>query len=262
MSGPDPKTVSGNQATVHKAGYGTPVSDRVSDRAQLKEEALKLGIDSRGLTPRQLREVVDDRKEAKKSMEEFINKTIDEREAARAKGNPPEPPKVEVVHHEGKSSSVMPTSSTPPKPGIRGSGGSASESGAFFTVYKSDVDDQYYLQGGSVSWGNGGGPDTIASYLVIDDTEVPVEADGTILYIIVDCEATISGGHMIPGCARHSSGAYLSTTPETNHAFTVASPTGFLCQEVGRWTSSGFLPSNVGNIFAGGCIGNFNLTRT
>lgn len=118
-----------------------------------------------------------------------------------------------------------------------------------------------YLQGGTVSGGNGG-THTFANRKVIDGTSGPAEPDDSILYIKVECEATVANGQMLPGCKVTAEGAHVwgtdaSEVPD-NHSFTTTAATGFLYYEVGRWLDDEFHPAAAGsNLRASGCIGNF-----
>jgi hypothetical protein len=142
------------------------------------------------------------------------------------------------------------------RPGGDG-GGSSPLVGAFYGLY-TDEDGDTYLQGGTVTGGNGGS-DTRADIKVIDADTGPVETAGTVLYLHANCKATVEDGIMLPGCELLSTG--VNTTPGVNHTFTVAADTGYLHQEIGRWTETAFLPAGSGNFLASGCIGNFALTR-
>jgi hypothetical protein len=140
---------------------------------------------------------------------------------------------------------------------VRRDSGTTSQTGAFFGLYV-DGNGHTYLQGGTVTGGNGGS-ETRADIKVIDAEDGPVEAAGTVLYLHANCQATVSDGIMLPGCELLSTG--VNTTPGVNHTFTVAADTGYLHEEIGRWNAVGFLPAGTGNFLASGCIGNFALTR-
>lgn len=138
--------------------------------------------------------------------------------------------------------------------------GASITDGAFYTKYVDGAGDTY-LQGGSVFGGNGG-TSTIGDYKVKDSATGVVHTAGTKLYLQASCEATVSDGIMLPGCKLNT--ADLDTTAGSvpnNHTFTVASDTGNLYVEIGRWTADDFLPAAPGNIMASGCIGNFYLSR-
>ena len=127
--------------------------------------------------------------------------------------------------------------------------------GAFYTIYTDDSGDSY-LQGGSVTGGNGGS-ESIADIKVMDASTGPVNAAGTVLYLKATCKATIADGIMLPGC--ELTGATTTTTLADNHQFTTTALTGDLYLELGRWTEDNFYPSAPGNKTATGCIGNFTL---
>jgi hypothetical protein len=136
--------------------------------------------------------------------------------------------------------------------------------GAFFSLY-TDEDRDTYLQGGSVTGGNGG-TETIANIKVKDaDTGVGSLA-GKRLYLKADCEATVDSGIMLPGCLLKGATCSLADTTTAgdippNHTFTTTAKTGSIYVEIGRWTADSFLPAAVGNVLASGCIGNFHLSR-
>jgi hypothetical protein len=132
--------------------------------------------------------------------------------------------------------------------------------GAFWTQYRDELGDTY-LQGGSVTGGNGGSH-TFADFKVLDaDTGAGSNA-GKILFVEVACEATVADGIMQPGCKVITGSDWDSaTTLPANDSFTVALATGSLHREIGRWAGSVFLPSGPpGNLLAAGCIGNFSIT--
>jgi hypothetical protein len=133
--------------------------------------------------------------------------------------------------------------------------------GAFYRLFLDAAGDTY-LQGGTVTGGNGGSA-TIADEKVLDaETGVGTLA-GKVLFLEVTCNATVDSGIMLPGCAVTAADipAAAAAVP-ANQAFTAAAPTGKkLYLELGRWTETTFLPAAPGNILASGCIGNFALTR-
>lgn len=145
----------------------------------------------------------------------------------------------------------------------RATGPSSVAAGAFFTLYVEPVSGDTYLQGGTVTAGNGGSK-TIADYKVIDHADAPPLADtGNVLYLRAAITATVEDGVMLPGAELTSANTQLmvgASVPD-NHAFTVADPDGYIYTEIGRWTDTAFYPSFPGNIVATGCIGNFVLTR-
>ncbi len=141
-------------------------------------------------------------------------------------------------------------------------GGGVTSSGAFFSQY-TDEDNDTWLQCGTVTGGHGGSK-AIADYMVLDNGALPAGISaGDILYLRAACTATTADGILLPGCALTGASTSLQTgsTVPDNHAFTVADPTGYIYTEIGRWNSAAFLPSAPGNVLAGGCIGNFALTR-
>lgn len=140
-----------------------------------------------------------------------------------------------------------------------GSGGAGTiDTRAFYTLYQ-DEDGNTFLQGGTVTGGNGGTV-SIADEKVVDSISGPTNSAGTKLYVKASCEATVEDGLMMPGCKLNS--ASITTTGGSNATFTVASPTGDLYYEIGRWTADGFYPSGIGNLHASGCIGSFGISRT
>jgi hypothetical protein len=141
-----------------------------------------------------------------------------------------------------------------------GSGTSSLGAGAFNRLTVDD-DGDTILQGGTVTGGNGGAH-TFADYKVLDASTGPVETDGSILFVKVECEATVANGQMLPGCKVTTAGAHVWDTDASevpdNHSFTTSAATGFLYYEVGRWTDTEFLPAAAGsNLRASGCIGDF-----
>lgn len=139
--------------------------------------------------------------------------------------------------------------------------GSAPATGAFYGKYL--VDGHTYLQGGSVTGGNGGSK-TIPPGIdlkLIDAVSGPTHTDGTILYLKVGVTANVSAGIMLPGCEVTSATTGTGSSLPANSTLTVSSTTGFLYAEIGRWTETDFLPSGSGNFSATGCIGNFTLNR-
>lgn len=137
--------------------------------------------------------------------------------------------------------------------------GVTSDGGAFYTLYVDSGDT--YLQCGSITGGNGGS-DTIADEPVLDAGDLPAGViGGHILAVQANVTATISDGIMLPGCGLNSASIAAVPTLPQNHQFTVASPTGSIYTEVGRWNETEFLPSAIGNLYADGCIGSFNISR-
>ena len=139
-------------------------------------------------------------------------------------------------------------------------GGSSELAGAFWTQYLDSSGDTY-LQCGSVTGGNGGSV-TIADKKVLDSVTGVGTLSGNILYIEVQCDATVEDGLMMPGCTVTAASLTDSAAilPD-NDTFTVASASGSIYREIGRWTDDAFLPSGPpGNLLASGCIGNFQVT--
>lgn len=141
-------------------------------------------------------------------------------------------------------------------------GGTGGLAGAFWTQYVDELGDTY-LQGGSVTGGNGGSH-SFEDYKVSDADTGLEKVAGTILYVEVACEATVSDGIMLPGCAVAATGSDWGTHATdlpANDAFTAAYPTGSIYREIGRWSETAFLPSgSPGNLLADGCIGNFQIS--
>jgi len=149
-----------------------------------------------------------------------------------------------------------------------GNGGSE-PAGAFWTQYTDGLGD-LYLQGGTVTGGNGGSY-TFPDFRLIDADGGPggipyvAGTPGQILYIYVSCIATVADGVMLPGCeVSGESGASdwdVAEAVPPNDSFTVTDSAGNLYREIGRWTDAAFLPSGPpGNLRADGCIGNFQIT--
>jgi hypothetical protein len=141
-----------------------------------------------------------------------------------------------------------------------GTGGTAGEVGAFFTLYQDSGGDTY-LQCGTVTGGNGGS-ESIADEKVLDATTGVGTNSGKILCLTVTCTATIDSGIMLPGCEVTAAVIGPVTSVPANHTFTVAAASGDLHLEIGRWNDTEFLPAGPpGNVHAAGCIGNFALSR-
>ena len=145
-----------------------------------------------------------------------------------------------------------------------GKGGAvSSQYGAFWTRYSDELGDTY-LQGGTITGGNGGS-ESIADEKVMDaETGAETNAD-KILYIQANCTATVEDGIMLPGCLLNSaslSTVAIGTGVPANHTFTVASATGNIYLEIGRWNADSFLPAGPpGNLLASGCIGDFSISK-
>lgn len=131
--------------------------------------------------------------------------------------------------------------------------------GAFYGLVTADG--HTYLQGGSVTGGHGGSA-TLDNIKVIDATSGPVAAEDYILYLQVSATATVADGVMLPGCQVNSASTSTAADLPSAHAFTTSAATGNLYLELGRFTADSFLPASPGNVLAGGCIGNFQLTRS
>lgn len=134
-------------------------------------------------------------------------------------------------------------------------------SGAFYGIYSDSLGDTY-LQGGTVTGGNGGS-ESIADYKVIDaDTGITSTA-GTILYLQANVSAVIEDDIMLPGCTLNTASLATGASVPDNDAFTVASPTGDIYAEVGRWIDGRFLQSEpAGNYLASGTVGYFVLSKS
>lgn len=136
----------------------------------------------------------------------------------------------------------------------------AAATGSFRNQYVDD-DGHTYLQGGSVTGGNGGSA-TIADLKVVDGTTGITGTEGNILYAEVTCNATVEDGIMLPGCEVTAATTNEAATLPDNEQFTAAAYTGKkLYIELGRWNADEFLPAAAGNLHAAGCIGNFSITR-
>lgn len=137
-------------------------------------------------------------------------------------------------------------------------------SGAFYGMYVG-ADGHTYLQGGAVIGGNGGSF-TIPDIKIKDTVNGIAGYENKRLYIKVDCLANASDGLMLPGCEVTGATCSLATTTTAgsippNDQFSTTSLSGSIYAEVGRWTDSAFMPAGIGSFNAGGCIGNFLLTR-
>lgn len=143
--------------------------------------------------------------------------------------------------------------------------GEGSQGGAFFTQYEiasgDDVGDTY-LQGGSVT-GGFSGSHTFPDYKVWDAIDGAVQDPGWILYVQVSVEAIVEDGVMLPGIKviAGSDWGVNATAIPPNDALTISPATGSLYYEIGRWTETAFLPSGVGNLAVGGCLGNNSIQR-
>jgi hypothetical protein len=135
--------------------------------------------------------------------------------------------------------------------------------GAFYGIFTNE-DGETFLQGGSVTGGNGGSA-TIDDYMILDADGIPTSTAGTILYAqaAVSAATDPASGIMLPGCALSTASLATAGSVPPNSAFTVAVPTGNLYVEVGRWTEAGFARAfgGGGNLTAAGCIGNFSLSQ-
>jgi hypothetical protein len=136
----------------------------------------------------------------------------------------------------------------------------AAEEGAFFSRYANE-DGDTFLQGGTVTGGNGGS-ETVPDYKVSDADTGLVQGLGTILYLEASCEATVADGVMLPGCRLNNASLETGPSVPPNHTFTTTSKTGKIYREIGRWEAGAFRPAGPpGDFLASGCLGNFNLWR-
>ena len=143
---------------------------------------------------------------------------------------------------------------------VRRSGGTGAAAGAFFTTY-TNGDGHRYLQGGTVTGGNGGS-ETIDDEKVLDAITVVGTNSGNVLYLKANCTATVADGVMLPGLELNSASLVTGASVPSNHAFTVTSATGDIHFEIGRWNDDSFLPAGPpGNFAVGGCIGNYTLSK-
>lgn len=133
----------------------------------------------------------------------------------------------------------------------------ATTGGAFYGQYVDDAGDTY-LQGGTITGGNGG-EEVVDDYKVLDDTTGVGTLEGDKLYLSCNVTATVEDSIMLPGLTLNS--ATLTRTLPSEHEFTVAAPTGVVFIEVGRWTASSFLPATSGGLsLVSGCIGTYQIT--
>lgn len=131
--------------------------------------------------------------------------------------------------------------------------------GPFYTMYVAE-DKDVYLQGGTVTGGNGGTA-TIDDEKVLDDENGVDGNEEKILFLRAKCKATIVDGLMMPGCELLEAELLVNNPIPQNHSFTVEAPEGYLYYEIGRWTETEFLRNAPGHFLASGCIGNFSLQR-
>lgn len=133
-------------------------------------------------------------------------------------------------------------------------------SGAFFGKYADTLGDTY-LQCGTVT-GSNGGSESITDYKIIDADDGITSAAGTILYLQANVSAVIEDDLMLPGCTLNTASLATGASVPDNDTFTVASPTGDIYAEVGRWNAYTFLPSAAaGNYLASGTVGYFILSK-
>lgn len=162
----------------------------------------------------------------------------------------------------GTSNSEIIFPPTPiPRAGTNG-GGSVSAEGAFFTLYVDGSGDTY-LQGGTVTAGDE--TKTIADIKVIDSGTGPEQAAGVHMYVDAEGDGVVEDGVLLPGfnlVPANTSIAYNSTIP-ANTLPTAAAETGKKCRvDLGVFTASGFLPSNIGNVAIYYCPGAYTVRRT
>ncbi len=135
-------------------------------------------------------------------------------------------------------------------------GEATSVSGAFCRVFEED-DGHLYLQGNTITGGNGGSV-VIDDFKVWDSSTGAGAYAGESLYLKANITAFVEDDITQFGVELNS--AELTTTLPTAHDFTVASPTGDIFREVGRWADAEFLPSGAcGLSRAGGCIRDYKL---
>lgn len=145
--------------------------------------------------------------------------------------------------------------------GVLGDVSSSDSVGAFLRMYVNG-DGDTYLQGGSVTGGNGGSA-TIVDEKVLDATTGVDANSGKVLYLQANCTATIEDGIMLPGCLLNSATTGIASAVPSNHSFTTSAATGNIYTEIGRWNGDNFLPTGpAGNFTAGGCIGSFTLSKS
>ena len=149
-----------------------------------------------------------------------------------------------------------------PRP--RGGSGGSVLSGAFYGLFVNSAGDTY-LQGGQVKCGETTLTDTgLPAFKVIDHATGPEYADGYVLFIHLSVDGYVEDGVLLGGLTAtlQEYGTPALAVPDDTLP-TVAHRTGRdFYTEIGRWTDTGFLPSNIGNIRVSFCgTGSYGVVR-
>lgn len=134
-------------------------------------------------------------------------------------------------------------------------------SGAFYGQYVNSTTGDTYLQGGTVTGGDG--TETIDDIKIIDSgTGDPTHAAGQHMYIEATGNGVVSDGVLLPGWnLTNATVGYGATVPD-NTLPTASSSSGKKCYvDLGVFTAEAFFPAQVGNVQISFCPGNYSVSR-
>jgi hypothetical protein len=142
-----------------------------------------------------------------------------------------------------------------------GQGTTTQSAGSFYNVYVSADDGHTYLQGGTVTGGDG--TDTIADIKVIDSGSGPVSAVGNHLYVEATGNGVVEDGVLLPGWDLTSASTGTAASVPSDTLPTASSSSGKKCYvDLGVFTSDDFLPAAAGSIRISFCPGSYTVSRS
>lgn len=138
-------------------------------------------------------------------------------------------------------------------------GGSIKLEGAFFTIFLED--DITYLQGGTVSAGDG--TRTIPKIELIDDMGVLAGAEDHHIWIEVTGDGYAEDGVLLAGYDLTAAIVSIGDPVPDNTLPTFDSTSGKKVHiSLGVFTATGFLPAALGNVQISFCPGSYNVSRS
>ena len=136
---------------------------------------------------------------------------------------------------------------------------STTGAGAFYGTYV-DEDGDTYLQGGTVSGGDG--TETIADIKIIDADTGVLHSAGDHMYVEATGDGIVADGYLVSAWNLSSATLGYNATVPSNTLPLAAGATGKKCYvSLGVFTADAFQPAASGNIGISYCPGSYTVTR-
>ncbi len=168
-----------------------------------------------------------------------------------------DPTQFESITRHGKTYYRL--RNTPDIPQSAGGGGGIN-TGAFHRTYTSETDGHTYLQGGTVTAGDG--THTQDAIKIIDAEDGPIGPEGHTMTMKTTGDGILTDGVVLPGYNLTSAIWEVNENVPDNTLPLAAGVTGKICHiPLGVFTATGFTPNLPGNIAVSYCPGSYTVQR-